>query len=226
MPTPVFPKEGLDFLRRLKRNNQREWFQPRKEEYERTVRGPMREIVLALAADLRGVAPEIVADPDACLYRIYRDTRFSADKTPYKTHAAAVFPQRGLGKHTGASLYFHVDPGQTLMAGGIYMPDAAGLLAIRRYLARNHRRFRSIVEAPEFKKAFGELWGSSLKTAPKGFPSDHPAIAYLKRKQFLGLAEFPGEFATTPKFYPTLLDRFTKALPLVRFLNKARQSQG
>ena len=99
---PRFPRAGLEFLRALKRNNRRPWFQKHREEYERFVRAPMVELVWALRKEFARIAPEMVADPAVSLYRIYRDTRFSADKSPYKTHTAAVFPRRGLGKHSGA----------------------------------------------------------------------------------------------------------------------------
>src|SRR5512140_2954233 len=104
--TPRFPEEGLKFLRALKRNNRREWFQPRRDQYEQYVRAPMTAFVLALRDDFRRFAPELVADPTVSLFRIYRDTRFSADKTPYKTHTAASFPRQGLGRNVGAGLYF------------------------------------------------------------------------------------------------------------------------
>ena len=113
----------MRFLRALKRNNRREWFNSRKERYEAEVRAPMIAIIEQLALDFRDFAPELVAGPKSSLYRIYRDTRFSADKKPYKTHAAAVFPWRGLPKHEGAGLYFHVGPEELWIGGGLYMPQ-------------------------------------------------------------------------------------------------------
>src|SRR6478735_435328 len=107
MPSP-FTAKTLSFLRALKRNNEREWFRARKPEYERHVRGPMLALLEQLAPDLRSFAPELVCDPKVSLYRIYRDTRFSEDKSPLKTHIAAMFPWRGLAKHEGAGMYFHV----------------------------------------------------------------------------------------------------------------------
>src|SRR5205085_1652168 len=109
-PKMNFPAETLRFLRALKRNNRREWFEGHRGDYESYVRQPMTAIVERLAVDLRAFAPELVASPKISMYRIYRDTRFSADKKPYKTHAAAVFPTRGLAKHEGAGAYFHVSP--------------------------------------------------------------------------------------------------------------------
>ena len=140
------PRRSLAFLRALKRNNRREWFQPRKEQFDADVREPMLAIVERLAGDLHSIAPEIVVDPKTAMYRIYRDTRFSENKTPYKTHVAAVFPWRGLAKHEGAGLYFHVSPAEERLGGGMYSPETAQLQAVREHIAGNVRRMRAIVE--------------------------------------------------------------------------------
>src|SRR3954454_24968884 len=120
---PRFSDHGIKFLRALKRNNRRGWFQTRKDLYEQHVRSAMAGIVERLAVDMRGIAPEIVVDPKTAIYRLYRDTRFSPDKTPYKTHIAASFPCRGLPRHEGAGLYFHVSPQEIWIGGGMYAPQ-------------------------------------------------------------------------------------------------------
>src|SRR5215468_7779429 len=106
-PAPKFGPDAVTFLKALKRNNRREWFQPRKDQYETAVRAPMQAVVDQLAIDMRSFAPEVVVDPKRAIFRIYRDTRFSEDKSPYKTHIAASFPWRGAQRHEGAGLYFH-----------------------------------------------------------------------------------------------------------------------
>ena len=220
MPTiPRFPEEGLTFLRALKRNNRREWFQAHRDDYERLVKTPMTEIVLALAQDFRRIAPEMVADPAVCLYRIYRDTRFSPDKTPYKTHTAAVFPRRGLGRMSGGGLYFHISPSDVWIGGGLYAPSPQQLLAVRQHIGAHHRSFRSIVESPGFRDSFGELSGEKLSRVPQGFRKDHPAMEYLKFKQFLAGAECTPKQATSPRFYGILLKHFERAMAFLRFLN-------
>src|SRR5690348_14586588 len=112
MPTavPHFSPDALKFLRGLERNNRRDWFNARREMYESEIRQPLLAIVERLAVDFRGFAPQLVANPKQSVYRIHRDTRFSENKAPYKTHVAAVFPPRGLPKHEGAGVYFHVSP--------------------------------------------------------------------------------------------------------------------
>jgi uncharacterized protein (TIGR02453 family) len=217
--SPRFSAETLRFLRALKRNNRREWFNAHRDDYETYVRQPMTAIVERLAIDFRAFAPELVASPKVSMYRIYRDTRFSENKTPYKTHIAAVFPTRGLLKHEGAGVYFHVSPDEVWIGGGMYAPDALRLHAVREHIAANARKLRAIVESSGFRKHFGALEGEKLKRVPRGFPTDHPAAEYLKFRQFLAGAEFPASLASSPKFYGTLLTVFREATPLTRFLN-------
>jgi uncharacterized protein (TIGR02453 family) len=223
---PRFGPEALKFLRALKRNNKREWFQPRKEQYEEHVRQPMLTIVERLAADMRPIAPEVIVDPKSAIYRIYRDTRFSSDKTPYKTHIAASFPWRGLSRHEGAGLYFHISPTEVWIGGGMYAPQTAQLHAVREHIVRNPRRLRSIVESAAFKRTFGALEGEKLQRVPRGFPSDHEAAEWLRYRQFLAGREASPALVTTAKFYPAVLDTFRVAVPLIRFLNEPLASRG
>lgn len=216
----AFSPKALAFLRALKRNNDREWFRARKDEYERLLRGPMIDLIERLAKELRTIAPDLVATPKASLYRIYRDTRFSDDKTPLKTHVAAVFPCRGLARHQGAGLYLEVAPGWVWVGGGMYAPETTQLVAVREHIASNHRRLRSIVESPAFKRAVGSLQGERLQRVPRGYPRDHPAAEYLKFRQFLAGREFPATFATGPRFYSGVLRVFRGVAPLTRFLNE------
>src|SRR5207248_9284970 len=119
----------------------------------------MIAIIEQLARDFREFAPELVATPKASLYRIYRDTRFSENKTPYKTHVAAVFPPRGLPKHEGAGVYFHISPDELWVGGGMYSPQTPQLQAVREHIAANHSQLRSIVESSGFKRRIGTLEG-------------------------------------------------------------------
>lgn len=214
------PRETLTFLRALKRNNRREWFQPRKDQYEAQVRAPMLAIVEQLAVDLHHIAPDIVVDPKHALYRIYRDTRFSENKTPYKTHVAANFPSRGLPKHEGAGLYFHVSPDEVWVGGGMYAPQTSQLQAVREHIAANVKRLRAIVESPGFRRHIGELEGDRLQRVPRGFPQDHEGAEFLKYRQFLAGCELPSTAACSPQFYATLVTVFRHVAPLARFLNE------
>lgn len=215
-----FPPEALRFFRDLKRNNNREWFLAHKQVFDEKVKAPMTELVLALGRRMQPFALEMSFDPGRAIYRIYRDVRFSADKTPYKTHIAAVFHPRGMVKHNCGGLYFHVSPEEVEIAGGIYMPDAAGLLAIRRHIAGRHKQFRAIIESPEFRRLFGEIWGAQLTRVPKGFPADHPAAGLLRYKQILADVTRPPKLAETGKLLETLVQLFRGMMPLLRFINQ------
>src|SRR5437867_12590971 len=217
---PRFTPATLTFLRALKRNNRREWFNAHRDDYEACVRQPMTAIVERLAIDFRGFAPELVAHPKTSIYRIYRDTRFSENKTPYKTHVAAVFPTRGLAKHEGAGAYFHVSPDEVWVGGGMYAPQMPQLQTVREHIAGNVKRLRTIVDSPGFRRQIGELQGERLQRVPRGFPKDHEAAEFLKFRQFLAGCEFPAAFATSPAFYRTLLSVFRRVAPLARFLNE------
>jgi uncharacterized protein (TIGR02453 family) len=219
MPAPRFSTATLRFLRALKRNNRRDWFNAHRDDYEACVRQPMAAIVERLAVDFRDFAPELVASPKVSMYRIYRDTRFSENKTPYKTHVAAVFPPRGLPKHEGAGVYFHVSPEEVWVGGGMYAPQMPQLQAVREHIAAHAKQLRAIVESPAFRSRVGQLEGERLQRVPRGFPADHEAAEYLKFRQFIAGCEFPAPFATNPRFYGTLLAVFRQVLPLARFLN-------
>jgi uncharacterized protein (TIGR02453 family) len=218
-PFPGFPKEGLAFLRELKKNNSREWFQPRKEQYETLVRAPMIALIEALNRDMRGFAPEHVDEPKKVIYRLYRDTRFSNDKTPYKTHIAAVFPRRGQDRHSGAGFYFAVSPEHLDIGGGVYMPQPAALYAIRERIAANPAAFRKLIAAAPVKKLLGTLDGEQLKRVPKGFDPDHPAADLLRYKQFLLFTRLDGSIAATPGVFREVRDRLKAITPFCNFLN-------
>jgi uncharacterized protein (TIGR02453 family) len=172
-----------------------------------------------LSADLPTFAPELISEPRVSLYRIYRDTRFSPDKSPLKTHVAAHFPPRGLPRNQGAGLYLEVAPTWVWIGGGLYMPPAEDLRAIRAHIAAEHGVLHRIVTRRRFRDAVGDLGGEQLTRVPRGYQGTHPAAAYLRFKQFLAGREFEAEFATTARFYPTVLGIFGAVAPLVRFLN-------
>jgi uncharacterized protein (TIGR02453 family) len=216
---PPFSLDTIAFLRALKRNNRRDWFLPRRERYEQHVKGPMLVLIERLAGDFQRIAPEIVASPKHSMYRIYRDTRFSEDKRPYKTQVAASFRWRGVERGRGAGLYLEVGPAWTWMGGGFYAPDPRDLVRIREHIAGTHPALERIVRSAAFRKRFGALEGDRLTRVPRGYASGHPAAEYLKYRNFLAGRECSPEFAASRDFYPALLDTFAAVMPLVRFLN-------
>jgi uncharacterized protein (TIGR02453 family) len=226
---PGFPQEGMAFLRALKKHNHREWFTPRKATFEATVRQPMIELVSAIHREMLRFAPQYVGEPAKCVYRIYRDTRFSKDKTPYKTYASALFLRNGFNKYAGcAAYYFAVSPENIEVAGGLYTPDRDVLLAVRQYIADNHKQFRSTFGGAKVKKLLGELQGESLSRVPKGFDPDHPAADLIRRKQYLLDTQLDRKLVTTPKLLGELVTRIEAMTPFVEFLNQpliARQTK-
>jgi len=215
-----FPVEGLQFLRSLTRNNNREWFQEHKGIYEECLKQPMMDLIASLAEDFAEFAPEMIASPKASAYRIHRDTRFSKDKSPYKTHVAAVFPREGLGKHEGAGFYLHISPTEVLFGGGLYMPLPEDLNAVRQRISEDAGALLKIVKASGFRRLFGSLSGEQLSRVPRGFPPDHPAADYLRMKQFLASRTFPPALATDRSFYSEVVKTFRGMVPLIRFLNE------
>src|SRR5262245_39376262 len=216
----AFPKEGLQFLRTLKRNNNREWFQEHKSIYENSLKQPLSDLIAALAEDFQKFAPEMVASSKASAYRIYRDTRFSNDKSPYKTHIAAVFPRTGLGKHEGAGFYLHIDSSKLLIGGGLYMPLPEDLSSVRQKISDDAETFLRIISSRQFRKMFGTVAGDTLSRVPRGFRPDHPAAEYLTHTQYLASQTFPAAVATTPEFYRIVVETFRAMLPFIRFLNE------
>jgi len=214
---PGFSPEAVTFLRSLKRNNRREWFQPRKEIFETKLKAPMIELVEAVNAELLKFAPDHITDPKKAVYRIYRDTRFSADKTPYKTHVAAIFPHHGLGKQSSAGFYFHLTAKSVGIAAGSYMPGPDQLRAVRVWLAQNHAAFRKASRQPH--RLLGKLEGSVVTRMPKGFDPSHPAEDLIRMKQWLYWVEIDAKLATTPRLLPELVKRFRAAAPVIAMLN-------
>ncbi|HEX7486224.1 MAG TPA: DUF2461 domain-containing protein [Vicinamibacterales bacterium] len=224
-PQPSFSPRTLTFLRGLKKHNDRAWFAAHKDAYERDVRAPMVALVERLAVDLRLFAPDLIASPRGSLYRIYRDTRFSPDKAPFKTQVGAIFPHRDLPRHQGAGLYLEIGPAGVMIAGGIYMPQSAELHALRQYLVANYTRFRALVESPGFRRTAGPVTGDALQRTPRGFPPDHLAVEYLKLKQFLFGRNYPAAFAVSPTFYRGVVTLFERMAPVVHFLNEPLVAQ-
>jgi uncharacterized protein (TIGR02453 family) len=220
MSAPRFSPKSLAFLRALKRNNDREWFKARKDQYDGLLRAPMIAVIEQLAVDFQTFAPDLVASPKSSMYRIYRDTRFSDNKTPLKTHVAAVFPCRGLSKHQGAGLYFEVTPQWVWVGGGMYSPDTSQLQLVREHIAGNVQRLRTLVESPAFRRTVGPLEGTKLQRVPRGFSKDHPGAEFLKHRQFLAGHEFPAAFAHSPRFYSGIVKVFRNLAPFIGFLNE------
>ena len=213
-------KNVIDFLEQLKRNNNREWFNSHKDWYEQS-----RQKVLFLTEliinEIRKFDKDIpITDPKDCLFRIYRDVRFSADKSPYKTHFGSYIAKGGT-KSNRAGYYFHIDPDASFIGGGIYMPGPDVLKALRSAIFDQPDTFLDILENPGFKKTYPTVDGEKLKTAPKGFPPDFEHIDILKFKSYAFTREINKSEIIRDDFASMMVEKFQTLYPANRFLNDA-----
>lgn len=216
---PYLRPDALKFLRGLARHNDREWFNERKAIYEAGLREPMLAIVRKVTDAMTDFAPNHVRPAEKSLFRIYRDTRFSNNKLPYKTHVAAWWSHQGMEKTSGAGYYVQIDAKEVVIAAGAYMPEKDQLAAIRHWFLEHHEEFRAILQTAAIRKTFTEFEGKPLARPPKGFCAEHPAIDLVKCRQWGLSATLPSAAALEPGFAATLIRHFRLAAPLVDALN-------
>jgi uncharacterized protein (TIGR02453 family) len=220
MPTH-FPPEALKFLRGLAKNNDRDWFNARKPVYERALKAPMLALIEEINEAMGDLAPEHVRPPHKIMMRIYRDTRFSPDKRPYKRQISAWWARQGMEKTSGGGFYIHIHPTEVLVSSGVYMPERDQLLAIRRHLADHHEDYRALHKKITAARGMG-LTGINaelLSRVPKGFAKDHPAEDLLRARNWGVHASLPATLAEDPKLVPEIIKRLRVSAPLVHFLN-------
>lgn len=216
---PYFRPEALKFLRSLARNNDREWFQPRKATFEAELKEPMLALVRKVNEALVDCAPLYIRPAEKSLFRIYRDTRFSADKTPYKNHVAAWWAREGLEKVSCAGFYLHLEPKQLLIAAGVWLPQKEQLHQIRQWLVEHHAEFRKLLESSAVRKVFPDFEGNPLVRAPKGYDPEHPGIDLIRCRQWGVSVSLPAETAFDPKLPALVVRHFKTVAPLVEALN-------
>jgi uncharacterized protein (TIGR02453 family) len=227
-----FRPEAIQFLVDLSENNDRAWFQPRKGEYEQLLKEPLEALISTLSERFAARGIPLRADPTKSPFRIYRDVRFSKDKSPYKTNLGASFPwvgeattadgDAGARSHTGnvhsGGGYFHLSPGEIYVGGGIWHPEKPWLDAFRRRVVDEPGRVRKLVEEPGFKATFGSLGGDSLVRVPTGFPPDHPEVELLKLKDVTFGRRLSDKEAMSPGLPDLIADTFQAAMPVMRYL--------
>ena len=215
-------KKTLDFIKDLKKNNNREWFNENKARYT-AAREEFVDFVTALIPQLAKFDPKVAdQDPKKSVFRIYRDTRFSKDKTPYKTNLGGhVLPGGKSNVHSAAGYYIHLEPGNCFLAGGAYLPPGPWISAIRQEIDFNAKEFKKILNGKKFKEYFGEIEGDKLKTAPKGYPKDHPEIELLRYKSLLAVHRMSDKQVLAPDFLKHATGVFKVLYPFDAFLNRA-----
>ena len=226
-----FKPEAIQFLVDLAVNNERSWFQPRKAEYERLLKEPLEQLIAALAERFEARGIPLHADPAKSPFRIYRDVRFSKDKSPYKTNLGASFPWVGDEggdvdgrSHTpmvhSSGGYFHLQPGEIYVGGGIWHPDKPWIDAFRRHVADDPKAFHEVVDRKAFRDAFGGLSsdGHSLQRVPAGYPADHPEAETLMMKDVVFGRRLSDHEAMSPHLPDVMADTFEAAMPMFQYL--------
>ena len=232
LPFAGFTHEGIQLLADLARNNDRAWFQPRKTDYERLLKEPLEALCTALAERLAARGIPLQADPKRSPFRIYRDTRFSKDKAPYKTNLGASFPwveaAGGAGEQVDAGAhgnggYFNFGPGEMYAGGGMWRAEKPRLDALRRAIVETPDRVREAIEEPAFVAWFGDVrTHESLKRIPAGWPRDHPMADMFRWKDVVFGRRLSDADVCSPGLPDLLADGYATALPVFRFLATLR----
>jgi uncharacterized protein (TIGR02453 family) len=226
-PFQGFRPEAIEFLVELAENNDRAWFQPRKADYERLLKEPLEALVGALGERFEARGLPLEADPKRSVFRIYRDTRFSRDKSPYKRHLGASFPwvdgsAGSIAAETsthGNGGYFHFQPGEMYVGGGMWMADRARLDAFRQAILDDPGRVRAALEDPGFLAAFGPVTShEQLKRIPPGLPPDHPLAEWFRYKDVVFGRRLSDDDIQSPTLPDVLADAYAAAVPAFRFL--------
>ena len=224
MGTRYFTPRFFEFLEELSRNNNRDWFIPNKQRYERDVREPMLSFIAGFAPRLRKITPRYVADPrpmGGSMMRIYRNLRFSRDKTPYHTNASAAFGHREVERHHGSpAFYLSLSPAEAFMGVGVWHPHPETTAKIRDAIAAHPAKWKTAVNDKKFKTRF-EMMGEMLSRPPKGYDADSPLIEDLKRKDYIGGTEFTRKEVCSPDFLDLFSRACTEASPFMKFLTEA-----
>ena len=220
-----FGKDFFGFFRELAANNEKAWFEAHKARYREKVVAPVSDFIAAMAPKLRKVSAHFVADPrpvGGSMFRIYRDTRFAKDKSPYKTHTGVQF-RHAAGKDAHApGFYLHLEPKRIFFGGGAWMPAPPLLNAVRARIAEQPAAWKKAVAAPSLVETFGGLGdGHPLARAPKGFAPDHPHIDDLRKRSFFVTVDATEADAAKPAFLGDVAEAFMAAKPVMRFLTQA-----
>lgn len=213
-------KEVLRFLSELKENNNKEWFDENRKRYEES-RKKVLFLTELINQEIAKFDPEIgIKNPKDCVFRIFRDVRFSNDKTPYKTNMGSFIAKDGR-KSISAGYYIHIEPGASFVGGGAYCPPADALKAFRTEIFDHSHEFKSIIFSPSFLKIYPDMYDDKLKTAPKGFPKDFPEIDLLKYKSYAFTSKIDDSMVTGSQYVEQIVTAFKELYPANRFLNIA-----
>jgi uncharacterized protein (TIGR02453 family) len=213
-----FRPEAVQFLVELAANNDRAWFQPRKADFERLLKQPLEALCVALDERFKARGIPLSADPARSPFRIYRDTRFAKDKSPYKTNVGASFRWAEPTGGTDPGGYFHLEPGEAFAGGGMWHPERTQLVAWRDMIARDSGRVHAALDDPAFVTEFGKVNGDRLSRVPPGYPADHPDAELLKLKDVTFGRRLSDAEVESPELPDLLVATYAKAVPVMRLL--------
>ena len=224
-----FHEKGFQFLKELKKHNSREWFMDHKDDYERFLREPSKELIAEMEQMFIKLQLPYEATPKKSLFRINRDTRFSKNKNPYKTNIGISFPvlrdasiTSSTGKTEVPGAYLHIEPNACFIAGGLYMPDSRQLKAVRERIENDWKKLHAMQQNSAFRKAFPSgLIGEKVKTMPRGFDPEHPGREYLRMKQFIVMESIPDQLTQSSDLIKELLSKAKAMAAIMMYLNEA-----
>lgn len=220
----MLTQQSLDFLKDLSKNNNRDWFHDNKKRYEKELKKPFENTIDAIIQEVQKVDPNIVVTPKQAIFRIYRDTRFSKDKSPYKTHVSAIIAPGGTRQKEHPGMYIHVEPGMLMLGGGAYFLETQSLYGVRQFITLNIKRFENIISNPDFVEKYETLKGEKNKRLPKEFMEAAETQPLLYNKQFYYMAELDPKNVLREDFVPFVMEHYHAAKPLNDFLVEALNS--
>ena len=232
IPPPAMPFEGfseatLTFLRGLKKNNKKDWFEAHRDTYEAELREPSKRFVSAMGSALSEAKLPLISDMKRSLFRINRDIRFSKDKSPYKTHIGIVFPYSGMKEDEWSGMYLGFEPDgkngvKAYIGGGCYMPSSPYLKRIRKQIGTKYKELDKLASDKNFKKTYPKgITGESLKRMPQGYEEEHPANAWLKMKSYTFGADLSKKDLLSPNLPKIVVQKIKAALPVLKFFAEA-----
>jgi uncharacterized protein (TIGR02453 family) len=217
----MLTQQSLDFLKDLAQNNNREWYHDNKKRYEKELKKPFENLVTAVIAEVQKVDPEVEIPARKAIFRIYRDTRFSKDKTPYKTHVSAIIGPGGTKNKMYPGFYLHVEPGMLMLGGGAYFLDTQSLYQVREFIMQNKDRFNQLITDPTFVAKYETLRGEQNKRLPKELTKAAEEQPLLYNKQFYFMAELPPDHVLREDFLDFMMEYYMAAKPVKDFLKEA-----
>ncbi|WP_297338202.1 DUF2461 domain-containing protein [Algoriphagus sp.] len=216
----MFTSNYLSFFAQLSENNNKDWFTTHKKDYEKDVKKPFEAFISKLIFEMNTLTPEITISPSEAIFRINKDIRFSADKSPYKTEMSAVISKKGKKSNPCPGLYLSLGAEEVTVAAGLKMLEKEELLEVRHHIAQHSEQLEEIIQEPKFKQAFGEIQGDKIKRIPEEFKEAATHQPLLYHTSFLAITKLPATEITKPNFVEQIMGLYQLTLPFAKFLSE------